>query len=336
MKKFRKLKIFLSIILIIVIAWTALALLPGEQSHKGVNPQRKQNAPLLIAHSGGNLEFPANTMEALYNAYLIDPNCLLEIDVNMTKDEEIILIHDTTFERTTNLVNIKVSDYNYQDLMDEEVDFSYDYYNGVKQKYKNYDGVEVTPLDVTYPSGISPRHESKFLATRLEDVVKAFPNNLISVEIKQKNEIGLRALDLVIEMLDNLDEEYNTYQRISLASFNEEIQEKLVELKQTTHKQLMYSPATDGVTKFFVLQLLHLDIFFNEEISLLQIPMSDKGFNLATKNLITKANKHNIAVHYWTINDEEDMRKLINIGADGIMTDRPTLLKQIIDEYYND
>jgi glycerophosphoryl diester phosphodiesterase len=42
---------------------------------------------------------------------------------------------------------------------------------------------------------------------------------------------------------------------------------------------------------------------------------------------------HNIAVHYWTINDEETMRTLIEKGVDGIMTDRPTLLNSILSEY---
>ncbi len=335
MKRFKKLKITLLIILTISIVWTIIAFLPKSHSFNGENPQIKKEAPLLIAHQGGNLEFPGDTLEALYNAYSIDPNCLLEIDVNMTKDEEIILIHDTTLGRTTNLDDIKVSEVTYVELMEQEVDFGYDYYDGVKKKFLNYEGKEVTPLDVNYPSGVSPRHETKFLATRLEDVIKAFPNNLISIEIKQEKEVGLRTLELVIEIMDNLEEEYNTYKRISLASFNEDIQAELVKLKQTTHKNLMYSPATNGVVKFFILQLLKLDVFYNDQIALLQIPMSEKGINLATKGLIKAANNHNIAVHYWTINNEEDMHTLIKLGADGIMTDCPTLLKQVLDEYFD-
>ena len=42
---------------------------------------------------------------------------------------------------------------------------------------------------------------------------------------------------------------------------------------------------------------------------------------------------HNLAVHYWTINDPEEMRYLIGIGADGIMTDYPHLLKEVYDSY---
>jgi len=57
------------------------------------------------------------------------------------------------------------------------------------------------------------------------------------------------------------------------------------------------------------------------------------GFNLATKGFVKRAHKHNIAVHYWTINDVEDMKHLIDIGADGIMTDYPHRLKDVYDSY---
>jgi glycerophosphoryl diester phosphodiesterase len=58
-----------------------------------VNPLRvnRGDTPLLIAHGGGNQEFPDNTLEAYYHAYSIDPRVMLETDVNITKDGVIIL-----------------------------------------------------------------------------------------------------------------------------------------------------------------------------------------------------------------------------------------------------
>lgn len=94
----------------------------------------------------------------------------------------------------------------------------------------------------------------------------------------------------------------------------------------------MYSPATDGATKFFVLQLLRLDIFFNDGICVFQLPTEQNGLNLATKGLVDIAHKHNLAVHYWTINDTEEMEHLIEIGADGIMTDCPHRLKEVYEK----
>lgn len=60
--------------------------------------------------------------------------------------------------------------------------------------------------------------------------------------------------------------------------------------------------------------------------------MEDSGFNLARKRVINSAHKHNMAIHYWTINDKEDMRLLIEKGADGIITDRPDILNELLDE----
>jgi glycerophosphoryl diester phosphodiesterase len=75
-----------------------------------------------------------------------------------------------------------------------------------------------------------------------------------------------------------------------------------------------------------------LDVFYNDEVAALQIPMSQSGINLATRSLVRKAQRHNIAVHYWTIDDEADMRKLIKIGADGIMTNVPSKLAKVLNE----
>lgn len=336
MKRFRKTKIMLSVLLVLAVVYTVIVFLPKGKSVDGVNPfiRLENERPILVAHAGGNLEFPANTLEAFYNAYSIDKDALLETDMNMTKDGVLILNHDTSLQRTTNLDDVNVIDITYQALVDEEVNFGYDDYDGEKKIYQNYAGIEVTPLDVSYPDGISPRHTSKFLVTTLEELITTFPDSYISVEIKQEGETGLQALTKTIELLDELDAEYQTYERVSLASFDKAVSDGLVKLRQTTHKQLLYSPQTNGVVTFYVLQLLRLDFFYNEPIAVLQIPMGQYGIDLATRSMLEVAHNHNIAIHYWNINEEADMRTLIKLGADGIMSDRPTLLKEILDEYY--
>lgn len=93
----------------------------------------------------------------------------------------------------------------------------------------------------------------------------------------------------------------------------------------------MCSPAYDGATAFYVLQLLNLDVFFGDDMCVFQLPMEEYGFDLATAHMIRAAHRHNMAVHYWTINDPEEMRHLIDIGADGIMTDYPHRLQEVYD-----
>lgn len=327
----------------IFIIWGLLALSPKPKAIENNGFIRGNDLPLMIAHGGGNLEFPDNTLEAFYHAYSIDPNVMLETDISITKDGVLILSHDTTLDRKTTLQNAPIIEINYQDLVDDEVDFGYENSveptsNGVNLSgdlvvYTNYLGETVSPLDVNYPDGISPRHPEKFLVTTLEELITQFPNNKINIEIKQSGDIGLSALSALLELMDRLDEEYQTYARIVLATFHESIYDAMVEAKNSTHQDLLYSPQNRVVQKYYILQRLRLSVFFTDSIAVLQVPVSFGNFDLATKSFIETAQKHHIAVHYWTINDEETMRMLIELGVDGIMTDRVTLLNEVLNSY---
>jgi glycerophosphoryl diester phosphodiesterase len=343
MKKIKKRQIFLSILMV----YGLIALFPRPQNFPGHNPLRveKGDLPLMIAHGGGNLEFPDNTLEAYYHAYSIDEDVMLETDVNLTKDGVIILSHDRSLDQKTTLIDADIIDTDYSYLRDNEVDFGYQNNisdaNGYKTskdledliKYKNYANEEVTPLDVSYPEGISPRHPTKFLVSTLLELITRFPTNLINVEIKQTESVGLSALDKVIEIMDELSSTHQTYQRIVLATFHSEVYQAMENLQRTTHPQLMFSPEFNGVLSFFILQTTLMSVFYNQPIAVFQLPTDQLGLSLTTNLLINTAHMHNIAVHYWTINDEETMRMLIEKGVDGIMTDRPTLLNNILSEY---
>ena len=331
-KKTPRLKIAAIIVLALTLLYMVLTMIPRMQSYEEKNPLRRGDLPLLIAHGGGNGEFPDNTLEAFYNAYSVDKNVMMETDVSMTKDGVVILSHDTSIDRKTNKKGA-IADWNYSDLISEGVDFGYDNSgaaDGELIKYKNGDGATVTPLDVEYPDGVSPRHSEIFLATTLEELLVAFPDNFISVEIKQSGEQGMRCLAEAVRLVD----EYDAYGRVVFASFHLEIYSELLRMHKEGElpKECMYSPNTDGVVKFFLLHLVGLDAFFFERVSLLQIPTDRYGLRLDTAELVNRAHQHNIAVHYWTINDIDVMRHLINIGADGITTDYPHRLKEVLDE----
>lgn len=337
---------FKRVLLILLIIYATLFLLPKPSNVSGDNPLMKDSSgkPIIIAHGGGNHEFPDNTLEAFFHAYSIDPNVMMETDVNLTKDGVIILSHDTTLDRKTSLQNADIIDINYSDLIADQVDFSYQNevvpnsngYNvsGVLNEYENYLGERVTPLDVIYPQGVLPRDNELFLATTLEDLITTFPNNAINVEVKQEGQVGLDALNKIIELMDLLDDTYHTYSRIVLVTFHKDIFNEMMNIKKTSHPDLMLAPEQNGVIKFYALFATGLSFFYRDSISVLQLPTKQFGINLSSKSLISIANKHNIAVHYWTVDDPDEMRRLITNGADGIMTNRPTVLKQVLDEIY--
>lgn len=333
----KSLKITLIVICAILIVYLALVICPRSNNYKFDNSMRTDSElPILIAHGGGNKEFPDNTLEAFYNAYSVDERVMMETDVSITKDGVVILSHDVTLDRKTNVTGA-IADWNYSDLMSQKVDFGYtnptkdQQLNGDRKHFVGPDGKEKFPTDVPYPAGVSPRDEKVFLATTLEELITTFPNNRINVEIKQSGETGLRALKEILRLLDK----YNAYDRVVLASFHEELYKEYQRLQKEGEvpAQFMFSPATKSATKFFILQLLKLDIFYSDKICVFQLPTEQLGFNLETKSLVNAAHRNNIAVHYWTINEVEEMKHLIDIGADGIMTDYPHRLKEVYDTY---
>lgn len=332
------LKITAIILAVIAVIYATLVLIPRPDNFKLDNPMMKDaKMPLLIAHGGGNKEFPDNTLEAFYNAFSVDENVMMETDVSITKDGVVILSHDTTLDRKTNVTGA-IADWNYSDLMAQKVDFGYtnptddnDALSGERKHFVDENGVEKYPTDVTYPEGVEPRDEKVFLATTLEELIVAFPNNRINVEIKQDGELGMKALAEIVKIL----EKHDAFDRVVLASFHDDLYNEYKRMQKAGEvpKEFMYSPGTGGATKFFVLQLLGLDVFFTDGMCVFQLPMEQLGFNLATEGLVNTAHKHNLAVHYWTINDVEDMEYLIKIGADGIMTDYPHRIKEVYENY---
>lgn len=339
-------KIFCIVIGCILLIYFVFAVLPPTQCIEN-NPFviEKGTRPLLIAHGGGHGEFPDNTLEACYNAYGVDENVMLEMDVSITKDNVVIMSHDTTLDHRSNARGA-ISDWNYTDLLEQKIDFSYlneqdDEGNVIKEiKYKDNFGKEVTPLDAypdkvmpVFPEGVQPRDENVFLVTRLVDVLRAFPNNTVNVEIKQNGETGLRALNAVAEIL----EQEQAFDRVVLASFHNEIYKQIKSIAKEKAKDgitVLCSPEYVGVGTLLIFGALGLDALYAEPVAVLQIPMSLSIIHLDKKWFVNTAHRHNVAVHYWTIDDEDDMRYLIEIGADGIMTNLPHTLKKVYDEIF--
>ncbi len=330
-KRAKRWIIYLIIIALIAEAWIVIALLPRAQSVEGDNIFIT-GSTMLIAHGGGNQEFPDNTMEAYYNAYSINSDVMLEADVSITADGVVIMSHDTTLDRRTDATG-NICDWTYTDLLEQKVNFGcYDGWDSTANDtlYTNYDGVAVTPLDVSYPEGVEARDDEIFLVTTFEDMLIAFPDTLINIEIKQDGDTGMKALAEALRLV----EQYDAFDRVMLASFHTEIFDELCQLYDSYQDKgitLMFSPEYGSAGTLVALDILCLDSLYATPITALQIPTSLSILTFDNADFVEMAHSHNIAVQYWTINDEDTMRALIEIGADGIMTDRPTLLQEVLD-----
>ena len=329
----------------ILVIWGALAISPKPQQVQGENLFRPAgDAPLIIAHRGGYAEFPESTMEAYCHAYNVDSNIVFEADVVLTQDDVLVISHDRSFDRNSDLPpGQPVREVTYQSLIENKVNFAYknqlDKANGTRQgdliPYTNYLGNTVTPLEANCSSHILNRDEDVFLITTVEELLRAFPNQRVTMEIKQSGEDGALALEALLSLLDQLNAEnptQNIYPRVALSSFHRDIYDRFVLAKESTHEDLLFSPQNDVVLNYFILHLARLTTFFNAPVASLQVPLTSDGFTLSTSLFIKTAQRHNMAVHYWTINDEAVLRDLIAMGVDGIITDRISLMRSILDE----
>ncbi len=300
------LKIFLIIGIILVAVFVILQIVPRNKPIKN-NPWMIKDGerPLVIVHGGAKVLYPENTVLAFEEITKLDID-VLEIDLALTKDEILITHHDLTIDRMTNGSG-KVIDYTLDELM--VFDFAY-----------NFRGLN---YDFPYKGNKKAKPET------MENLFKKYPDFKYVIELKDTGEMGKKAS----ENLYGLVKKYNMQNQVIIASFDDETIEHFHKISDG---QLMLSTPQGDATRFVILEKLKLGALYFSKSVALQLPVREKamGINLdlSTKSLIKEAHKHNMAVHYWTINNTDDMMLLINRGADGIITDRPDLLIDLLNE----
>jgi len=67
------------------------------------------------------------------------------------------------------------------------------------------------------------------------------------------------------------------------------------------------------------------------KVPVAQVPVKRSGIPVVTERSVARAHDHGIAVHVWTVDDAEEMDRLLDLGVDGIMTDQPTVLKEVLE-----
>ena len=289
--------------------------------------------PMVAAHRGGGECNPENTMLAFreaVNTYKVD---IIESDLYLTKDGYLVYNHDSYVDETCN-INGDISLDEVEALCDSKENRHY---------IKDLTLAELQQLNFGYyfedTDGNRPYRDATDLAEKglqiatveqlFAEFYESHPNLLFIVEIKDEGERGFEACRILSETL----ERYPAYQnRIVVGTFHDEIEEEL----KDKYPALMRGAPTGTAAKFVITQMLKVNLFDSGDFACLQIPTSyDVGLtiHLDKSTYIKRAHRRNIAVQYWTINDEGTMRALIELGCDCIMTDNPALLQEVLAEY---
>ncbi|MFY0672080.1 MAG: glycerophosphodiester phosphodiesterase [Bacteroidia bacterium] len=256
-------------------------------------------APLIIAHGGSKALFPENTMLAFDESVKIGVDAL-EMDVCLTKDEILVTHHDKTIDRMSDGEGA-VYNYTFADLLN--FNFGYDF------------------VDL---KGDKPYKNSKVEIAKLESVIEKYSNYPLIIEIKDEDELGKKAADLLTALIDK----YGIKSTTIIASFHDNIIDYIID----KDNGFLVSTAESEARRMVITTKSGMTLFYKPSAMALQLPMESAGLNLTRKRIIKHAHKRNMAVHYWTINNKEDMKLLIENGADGLITDRPDLMNEVLIE----
>ena len=330
----RFLRVVASVLAVILLFIAVCNIIPPKKSVEN-NPfiARDGKLPMIAAHRGGGDNNPENTMLAFREAvktYRVD---IIESDLYLTKDGYLVYNHDSYVDETCNvngdltleevkeLCKTKENRHYIEDMTLAELQtYNFGYYfedEKGERIYKDATDIEAAGLQIATVEQL------------FEEFYESHPDLMFIVEIKNGGERGYEACRILAETL----KKYPNYEdKIVIGTFHDEIEAHLGE----EYPHLMRGASTGAAAKFILTQFVGLNIFDDGDFTCLQIPMSyDLGveINLVKATIIRRAHRRNIAVQYWTINDPEEMRILIELGCDCIMTDNPALLREILAEY---
>ena len=240
--------------------------------------------PILIAHRGGSLEAPENTMGAFWHAIRIGMK-FVELDVQMTRDGEMVVIHDETVDRTTNGTGW-VKDYLFEDLR---------------------------KLDAGLKFGVEWARER---IPTLREVLELCTENGVGVVVEVKSPelnpgVEEKVAALVGEMWTRGAE------NIWCISFDHEAIRRMRRLDAGLMLGYLFPP---GMEEFAVAD------------HTVQAVCPYFGSCLEHPEQVAEAHRLGKFVFVYTVDWEEDMRRLVEVGVDGMVSDRPSVLLAMSDE----
>lgn len=252
-------------------------------------------APLLMAHRGGAGLAPENTLEAFRHAVEVWGADILEMDVRATADGRIVVIHDATVDRTTDGSGA-VSALSFQAL--RRLDAGYRFADPEGRLAYRGRGVRV-PL--------------------FEEVLQAFPRTRLNVETKERTAAaGLRRL---IEI-------HEAEHRVLYAAEHDRNRAPARGYRGP------WGASRAQIRRFYLLHRLPGGGMYTPRADALQVPDRWEGIQVVTPRFVAAAHARNIPVHVWTVDELDDMRRLLGWGVDGVQTDRPDRLARLLcDEH---
>lgn len=251
--------------------------------------------PVVLAHRGDSKRFPENTLPAFRSALEMKVD-VIETDVHITKDGIVVIWHDDDLSRLCG-EEVAVYEKTYDELLQYDAGSFYIDDNGEKP----FEGKGIT-------------------IARFDELLSLDPNQRINVDMKDPKPELVHALAKLLR-------EYKAAHRVCVASFHSQN----IFLLRKIFPEALTSFTSKEVAKYVLSINFGLGFLWkNFPACVFQMPEKEKGIRLLTKRFIRYCHKRGLKIQIWTINEADEMRRLLKMGVDGLFTDDPALLIEVL------
>ncbi len=279
-----------------LIALLGLACLVVLTLRRGASGTAGGGWPVNLAHRGASALAPENTLEAFRIAVEGGAGGL-ELDVHLTRDGHVVVIHDETVERTTDGTGA-VAEMTFEELCSLDAGHNFSPDGGLTLPYT---GARIPTL---------------------AGVLREFPGVVLNIDMKACRP-GIEAAVLGV-----LREAGAAGRALVVSSRHGSVRR---------FRRLSGGGISTGASRFetgvfYLLSRLHLERLVRPAYDALQVPLRYRGIPLVTRRFVEAAHARGVRVDVWTINEPDVMRRLLDLGVDVIMTDRPRVLAAVLGE----
>lgn len=251
--------------------------------------------PAHVSHRGGAKLEPENTLRAFTRAVTEFRTDVLELDVHLTRDGVLVVHHDATVDRCTDGEG-PLAGFSLSELQRLDAGFHF-----------------------TLDGAFARRGQGVRIPT-LREVLTALPEVRVNLEVKPD------VPGVEVALADEL-RALGAVPRLCVGS----------ELDVVAHRLLTALPEAchffprDALTAFVLGALGGDDAPPDPRFHVADMPAEYEGLPLITPDLVRIAHESGLSILVWTIDDEAQMHALLDAGVDGVMTDRPDVLRRVLD-----
>ena len=255
-------------------------------------PYLTREHPLRLAHRGSRVLWPENTMTAFQGAVDLG-YAYIETDVHVTRDGRVVVFHDDRLERLTDGTG-RVWEWRWEDLRRLDAAHHFD------------------------PDGGYPSRGRAIGIPLFEEALSTFPGVHFNIDLKQR--------DIEQAVADEVAR-FGAGDRVLIGSFHGV---RIKRFREITGGAVATSAGPIEVAGALAAARLGRPV--PGKADALQVPERQGPVRVATERFIAAAHRANKQVHVWTVNESAAMHRLLDRGVDGIVTDRPDLLDEVVAE----